>query len=160
MGSEMCIRDSINIESILTRNPEVILASGMSDSRPEWLDPVYTFYQVWNSPLRTINGGHIISDAIELCGGVNIYAGEPAIAPIINIESILTRNPEVILASGMSDSRPEWLDEWKKWPSLSAVKSDNLYFVDPDHIQRHTARILNGIHTICGQLQNARDKRG
>ena len=123
-------------------------------------DPVYTFYQVWNSPLRTINGGHIISDAIELCGGINIYAGEPAIAPIINIESILTRDPEVILASGMSDSRPEWLDEWKKWPSLNAVKSDNLYFVDPDHIQRHTARILNGIRTICGQLQNARDKRG
>jgi iron complex transport system substrate-binding protein len=121
--------------------------------------PVATFYQVWNSPLRTINGGHIISNAIELCGGVNIYADEAAIAPIINIESILERDPEVILASGMSDARPEWLDNWHLWPSLSAVKADNLFFVNPDHIQRHTVRIINGINTICGQLQQAREKR-
>jgi len=122
--------------------------------------PVSTFYQVWNSPIRTINGKHIISNAIALCGGVNIYANESAIAPIINIESILERNPEVILASGMSDSKPEWLEEWKDWPALQAVTLDNLYFVDPDHIQRHTVRILEGIETICAQLQEAREKRG
>jgi iron complex transport system substrate-binding protein len=121
--------------------------------------PVSTFYQVWNSPLRTINGGHIISNAIELCGGVNIYTDEATVAPIINIESILERDPEVILASGMSDARPDWLDDWRAWPSLSAVKSDNLFFVDPDHIQRHTVRIIKGINTICEQLQQARAKR-
>lgn len=121
--------------------------------------PVSTFYQVWNSPLRTIHGGHIISDAIELCGGRNIYADETAVSPIINIESILERDPEVILASGMSEAQPEWLNDWKDWPSLKAVKSANLYFVNPDHIQRHTVRILNGIDSICGQLQQARDKR-
>ncbi len=123
------------------------------------LQPVSTFYQVWNQPLRTINGKHIISDAIELCGGANIYADESVIAPTINIESILERDPEVILASGMSDARPEWLDEWKDWPSLSAVEDGNLYFVNPDHIQRHTVRILKGIEVICDQLQQARDKR-
>lgn len=123
------------------------------------LQPVPTFYQVWNTPLRTINGKHIISDAIKLCGGTNIYADESAVAPTINIESILERDPEVILASGMSDARPEWLDEWKDWPSLSAVKDNNLYFVNPDHIQRHTVRILSGIEVICEQLQEARDKR-
>jgi len=122
--------------------------------------PVTTFYQVWNSPLRTINGKHIISDAIELCGGINIYSGESTIAPIVNIESILKRDPEVILASGMSESRPEWLDDWKDWPSLSAVKSDNLFFVNPDHIQRHTIRIMYGIEAICTQLNQARGKRG
>jgi len=121
--------------------------------------PVTTFYQVWNSPLRTINGGHIISDAIELCGGVNIYAEQTAISPIINIESILERNPEVILASGMSDARPDWLDDWDKWPSLTAVQRDNLYFVDPDHIQRHTLRILFGLEKICEKLETARSKR-
>ncbi len=121
--------------------------------------PVTAFYQVWNSPLRTINGKHIISDAIELCGGINIYASESTIAPIINIESILKRDPEVILASGMSESRPEWLDDWKEWPSLSAVKSNNLFFVNPDHIQRHTIRIMHGIEAICSQLDDARNKR-
>ncbi len=119
---------------------------------------IMSFYQVWNQPLRTISGNHIISDAMEICGGVNLYANEIPIAPVINIESILERDPEVIFASGMANSRPEWLDDWKQWPSLSAVKKDNLFFVDPDHIQRHTVRLLLGLVTICQQLDLAREK--
>lgn len=117
---------------------------------------VSTFYQVWNEPLQTINGSHIISDAIEVCGGRNIYAAETMVAPVINIESILDRNPQVIIASGMSNTRPLWLDDWQQWPSLSAVQNNTVFFVDPDHIQRHTQRILLGIATICTQLDEAR----
>lgn len=119
---------------------------------------VSSFYQVWNSPLQTINGSHIISHAIEICGGENIYADEFAIAPVINIESVLERNPDVIIASGMSESRPEWLDEWIRWPSLHAVKNNNLFHVNPDIIQRHTLRIVQGIESICQQLDQARSR--
>ena len=119
---------------------------------------VSSFYQVWNSPLQTINGQHIISHAIEVCGGTNIYANEFAVAPVINIESILERNPMVIIASGISESRPEWLDDWRNWDSLDAVKRNNLFFVNPDHIQRHSLRLLQGIKTICSQLDKARGK--
>lgn len=119
---------------------------------------VSSFYQVWNSPLQTISGNHIISDAIETCGGTNIYADEFAVAPIINIESVLERDPEAIIASGMSSARPEWLDQWLQWDSLTAVKKDNLFFVNPDHIQRHTIRLLKGIDSICKQLDIARER--
>ncbi|MFT5572758.1 MAG: iron complex transport system substrate-binding protein [Cryomorphaceae bacterium] len=119
---------------------------------------VTTFYQVWNSPLQSINGSHIISDVIETCGGTNIYADEYAVAPIINIESILERNPKAIIASGVSDARPEWLDEWLQWPSLTAVQQGNLFFVNPDHLQRHTVRLLLGIQKTCRQLDLARAK--
>lgn len=121
---------------------------------------ISTFYQVWNKPLRTITGKHIISDAIRICGGTNIYANEKTVSPIINIESLLERDPQAIIASGMSDARPDWLDDWKKWPSLQSVKNDNLFFVNPDHIQRHTVRILLGIESICTQLDAARSKNG
>lgn len=120
---------------------------------------VSSFYQVWNKPLQTISGGHIISDAIETCGGTNIYADEFAVAPIVNIESVLERNPDAIIASGMSSARPEWLDEWLQWDSLKAVQNNNLFFVDPDHIQRHTVRLLLGIESICQQLDMAREKQ-
>jgi len=117
---------------------------------------ISAFYQVWNQPLQTINGTHIISDAIETCGGENIYANEFAVAPVINIESILERDPQAIIASGVSESRPEWLDDWLEWPSLSAVKSGNLFFVNPNHVQRHTLRLLSGIESICEQLDTVR----
>ena len=119
---------------------------------------ISSFYQVWNQPLRTISSKSIITDAMAICGGINIYHDEIPVAPVINIESVIERDPIAIFASGMSSARPEWLDDWKKWQSLQAVQKDNLFFVDPDHIQRHTIRLLLAIQEICRQLDIARVK--
>lgn len=119
-------------------------------------EKVDVFYQVWNKPLQTLNGQHLISQAIERCGGYNIFSDETAIAPVINIESVLENDPLVILASGISGTRPEWLEQWKRWPQMTAVKKNHLFFVPADHVQRHTLRILLGIETICQQLRTAR----
>ena len=99
---------------------------------------VRTFYQVWDRPLMTINGAHLIGDVIRLCGGENIFADLPQLAPTISIESVLSANPDAIVASGMGEERPEWLDQWRRWPSLTAVSRDNLFFIPPAIIQRHT----------------------
>ena len=118
--------------------------------------PVSVFYQVWNQPLQTINGKHIISSAINLCGGINIFAEELSVAPIVNIESILQKDPTLIVASGISNTRPDWLDDWLQWESLSAVRNNHLFFIDPDHIQRHTVRILFGIKRFCDHFDIVR----
>ena len=113
-------------------------------------------YQIWNEPLQTLNGDHLISQVIELCGGSNIFGDTETLAPKISIESVLHRNPDVIVASGMSEARPEWLDNWLDYPSLAAVKNNALFFVDPDHIQRPTARVLLGARELCEKLNTVR----
>lgn len=120
---------------------------------------VRMFYQVWAQPLMTINGKHLISDAIRLCGGINVFDDLPKLAPSISVEAVLAANPEVIVASGMDASRPEWLDQWKRWPSLAASAADNLYFIPPELIQRHTPRILDGTAQLCEHLEAARARR-
>lgn len=119
--------------------------------------PVSVFYQVWNDPLQTLNGEHLVSDVIRLCGGRNAFADAISLAPKVNIESVLARNPDVIVASGMGEERPEWLDEWLEYPALTAVKGKSLFFVPPDIIQRHTMRILDGAEMLCRQLQVVRE---
>lgn len=121
-------------------------------------DPVSVLYQVWNQPLQTLNGEHLVSDVIRLCGGRNAYADAKPLAPTINMESVLERDPEVIVASGMGEERPDWLDEWKQWPELTAVQRDNLFFVPPDLIQRHTLRILEGAELFCRHIDRARQR--
>lgn len=120
---------------------------------------VSAFYQVWNQPLQTLNGEHLVSDVLSLCGGENVFAKEASIAPKIGVESVIERNPDAIIASGMGESRPEWLDEWRAWPSLYAVKNEHLFFVPPDIVQRHSLRILQGAELICTQLESVRDQR-
>ena len=121
--------------------------------------PVRVFYQIWNQPLMTINDEQVISDAIRLCGGVNVFGGLNQLAPRISTESVLAANPEAIVASGMADARPEWLDQWKRWPGLQAAASGNLFFIPPDLIQRHTPRLLDGAEQLCEQLETVRARR-
>lgn len=121
--------------------------------------PVRMFYQVWNDPLMTINGDHLISAVIRLCGGTNVFAGLDQLAPKINAEAVLAADPEAIVASGMDQARPEWLDDWRRWRGLTAVARDNLFFIPPDLLQRHSPRVLDGAERLCHQLDIARGHR-
>lgn len=115
------------------------------------------FYEIWNDPLMTINGEHLISAIMRGCGGENVFADLSEIAPRISVEAVLQRNPEVVIASGMGDERPEWLDEWKRWPELEAVRRGNLFFIPPQFLQRHSPRVLDGMERMCRALEEARE---
>ena len=130
----------------------------VEDIREKYLsaEPVSVFYEVWNRPLQTINGSHIISAAMKICGGRNIFEHEIAVAPIVNIESVLERDPQAIIAGGTGEGRPLWLDEWLQWPNLTATKNQHLFHVNPDHTQRHTIRLLLGIEAMCAHFEKVR----
>jgi iron complex transport system substrate-binding protein len=107
------------------------------------------FYQIWNSPLQTVNGEHLITNVIELCGGHNIYSTESTLAPNVGIESVLEKDPQFIIASGVSQEAPPWLADWKQYPNLTAVKKGNLHHIPPDYLQRQTLRIQTGVTMMC-----------
>lgn len=118
--------------------------------------PVRVFYQIWSSPLMTINGKHLISDVINLCGGRNIFADLAPLAPEVSVESVLVGAPEVIVVGGTDKLHQEWLERWRQWPALPAVKQGHLYRINPDHLQRHTVRIIKGAEALCRYLERAR----
>jgi len=117
---------------------------------------VKVFYQVWNNPLMTVNDHQQIGKMIQFCGGTNVFGNASVLAPQVSVEAVLAANPDAILASGMDKSRPEWLDDWKKWPRLTAVKNNALFFIEPDLVQRFTLRSLQGFTQVCDYLDQAR----
>jgi len=119
-------------------------------------DAVRVFYQVWNRPMITINGEHLISRVINLCGGRNVFARLPLLAPEIDREAVLAADPEVIIASGSGNARPAWLDDWKVFSQLRAVRDDQLYVMPADLLERHTPRILDGAERLCAILEQVR----
>jgi iron complex transport system substrate-binding protein len=120
---------------------------------------VRTFYQIWKQPLMTVGGPQVISDAIRLCGGENVFGELKLLAPKVSIEAVLAADPEAIVASGMGEARPEWLDDWRQWKTMAAVRRDNLFFIPPDIIQRHTPRLVEGAARLCAHLEAARKRR-
>ncbi len=120
---------------------------------------VRTFYEVWHQPLKTVGGQQFISSVIRLCGGENVFGTLTATAPDVTVEAVLAANPEAIIASGMGEARPEWLDDWQARPGLLAAQRQNLFFIPPDLIQRHTPRLLDGAERLCQYLETARSRR-
>jgi len=121
--------------------------------------PVTVFYQIWDKPLLTVNGDHLISDVIRLCGGRNVFAGLKLLTPEISTEAVLAADPEAIGGVTAEAGQAGNLDGWKNWPRLQAVARDNLFVLHADLISRNTPRILNGARELCEQLDAARAKR-
>ena len=120
---------------------------------------IRVFYQIWITPLMTVGGPQIITSAIQLCGGENVFGHLTQMAPTVSVEAVLAADPEAIVATGMGDARPEWLNDWNKWPRMTAVKRGNLFHIHPDLMQRHTPRILDGAEKLCADLDVARSRR-
>ena len=117
---------------------------------------IRTFYQIWNDPFITLNGEHLVSDVIELCGGTNVFGESIPLVPYVNIEAIMAADPQVIIASGSTKNNEQWRDSWKDWQGISAVTSGDIYLIPPDLMQRHSSRILDGAEYMCDFLQRAR----
>jgi len=120
---------------------------------------VRVFYQVWSRPLYTLNGSQIVSDAIQLCGGENIFAHLPVTAPVVNVEAVLVENPEV-LVSGQRKGDKSDLDFWNSYPGLLAVRRGNLFGIDADLMSRAGPRLIDGTAVLCEKLDLARTRRG
>ncbi|EHQ52184.1 periplasmic binding protein [Ectothiorhodospira sp. PHS-1] len=120
---------------------------------------VTVFYQIWDRPLMTLNDQHLISRAIEICGGHNLFGDLEALVPRLDREVVLAADPEAILGGGMGEDSPHWIEEWRRWPTLTATARDNLFFIPPSLLQRATPRILEGTRQVCEALETARTRR-
>jgi iron complex transport system substrate-binding protein len=121
--------------------------------------PVTVFYEIWNPPLMTINGKQIISDVLRLCGGVNVFADLPVLAPTVDVEAVVQKNPEAIFMGDMQNSDAQPDNHWQRWTTLRAVRAGNLFRIPADLMQRHTPRILQGAEMLCADLEQARARR-
>ena len=118
--------------------------------------PVSVFYQIWFRPLMTVNGEHLISKVIRLCGGRNVFAALPALVPKLDVEAVLAADPQAIVAGVREPGDDSWQADWRRWPQLRAVREGHLISVPADLLQRHTLRILDGAERLCTALDAVR----
>lgn len=115
------------------------------------------FYQVSARPLYTVNHEHYVSELIEICGGRNVFADLDELAPGITVESVVDRDPEVMLAT--TDAGDDAFEEWQRWPTVSANLYGNLFLLPADEIARATPRLLLAGGAMCLALKKARFNR-
>ena len=120
--------------------------------------PITVFYQIWNAPLYTVGGTHLISQAIALCGGRNVFAAESLPAPAVGVEAVLAARPQAIIAGTDGAKRPSWLDDWRRWPMIPAVAAGELHAVDADLLHRPGPRFVDGVAALCATIDGVRTR--
>jgi iron complex transport system substrate-binding protein len=119
---------------------------------------VRVFYEIWHRPLLTINGDHIISDVIALCGGRNVFAEAPVFTPAVSLEAVLAARPDVILGGSSATAPADFALEWRS-ARIGALRELPTRYVAPDLIQRQTPRMAAGARVICEHLEHLRGAR-
>ncbi|WP_373924703.1 cobalamin-binding protein [Duganella sp. CY15W] len=119
--------------------------------------PVRLFYQVWDKPLYTLNGTHIVSDAIRVCGGENIFADLKMTAPVVSAEAVLQQDPEAIFGTSQKDNGG--VNLWRQYTTMTAVRNDNLFTLNGELLNRAGPRMIEGTAALCEKLDIARQHR-
>jgi len=115
-----------------------------------------TFFQISEQPLYTVTGQQIISQAIDLCGGRNVFADLPGLVAQVSAEAVVAADPRVMLATAGAGDDP--LARWRRFQDLAAVSAGHLYLVDGDLVSRPGPRLLIGVSQICESLEASRGR--
>ncbi|WP_053138215.1 cobalamin-binding protein [Pseudomonas sp. MIACH] len=110
-------------------------------------EPLRVFYQVWNQPLYTVGGGQIISDALSVCGARNVFDDLKLPAPQVSIESVLQRNPEMILVGDQVQR-----EAWKAWPTMA----ERVRLVPDKGLERPSGQMLEALARLCQVIAPSR----
>jgi iron complex transport system substrate-binding protein len=113
------------------------------------------FIEIDDAPLFTVGGGHLITEIVELCGGINVFAEATALALPVDLESVLVRAPQVILSADDSDP----VAFWARFDGLDAVRHGSVFRAPADRLSRPSPRIAEGAAEVCRLLDQARRLR-
>ena len=122
-------------------------------SRPKVL------FVVWYRPLITAGSGTFISDVIRRAGGVSVSDDLKSEWPLMSLEDVLQRAPDVILLP-KTDTFAPGLDEFQKlpgWRDLAAVKNHHLYLV-AETIMRPSPRLIDALEEVALILRSVDGK--
>ena len=119
--------------------------------------PLSVFIQLDDQPVYTVNGRHIISEVVELCGGRNVFADLPQLAPPVSLEAVIAADPEAIVST--DDTIADPMAMWRRWEGMRAVRAGAVYSLPADTMARATPRLAAGVRATCSALDDARRRR-
>ena len=106
---------------------------------------------MWDRPLYTVGRGELMSDALTVCGARNAFADLPQRAPAIGIEAVLARDPDIIIAAAPPRKGAAWLAEWRRFPSLRAVKTGHLLAFEDQRLMGLGSGVMDATAALCGK---------
>ena len=111
--------------------------------------------QVWNRPLYTVGGQHLMSDALAICGARNVFGDLPEAGPLLDTEAVIGRNPDIIIAAAPPGEGAAWLADWRRFATLAAVRNDRLVVFEDQALSRLGPSVIDATEGLCRAIAGA-----
>ena len=139
------ISDLTNTQTVAQPNI-TLFNQTLADLKQQTQKPQSLFIETFHQPLYTVSGEHWMSEAISICGYENIFSDLSQASATVNMEAVINKNPQAILNISKQED-----PQWQKWESISAVKNNQVFTIDPDLFSRPSMRLLEGIKQLCSK---------
>ena len=115
--------------------------------------PVNVYWEVWNAPYMSAGASSFINDVIKAAGGENIFSDLPDTYPIVSEESIISRQPAVILIPASTGMAADAVGLRNGWADIPAVKGDRVLVVDDNVYTRPGPRVADVVLELSELLK-------
>ena len=107
------------------------------------------FWEVGANPIFTVGNKSFVNEYNKYIDGINIFEDISMRYPNVNVESVIEKNPDVIMLVNMGDVSDTEIVKWNKYKNITAVKNNRIYLLEADDIFTPTPKkFLNGIKKI------------
>lgn len=120
---------------------EIDSAINKINSQNQLLQKPTVYWEVWNSPYMSVGNSSFINDLIKTAGGINIFQEIAQAYPTVSEETIVAKNPQIIIIPQNSGITVDSVKNRKGWSQIDAVKNDKIFIVDDNLLTRSGARI-------------------
>ena len=105
------------------------------------------YLQTWPDPMITVGRASFSQSLLSLAGGVNIFEDMPFDSGKVSVESIIQRNPEVLIFVDKQQEFVKKILRLPEWEQIDAVKNHRICFIDAASLRR-TIQFLDGVEKI------------
>jgi iron complex transport system substrate-binding protein len=107
-------------------------------------EKITVYWDAWAEPPITIGAGSFLDSLLRIAGAENIFSDQSSSAPRVSLESIIYRDPEMILVPmEVSSAAVEpSLAKRPGWERVPAVKAGRVWVLDQDLMSRLGPRVV------------------
>jgi iron complex transport system substrate-binding protein len=107
------------------------------------------FFQIGISPIVSVGSDTFLHELIVLAGGKNLADGKTPY-PRFSREQVLALAPEIFIVTSMARQAvfEQVKAEWRRWPSMPAVRNERIFLVDSNLFDRPSPRLVDGLELL------------
>jgi iron complex transport system substrate-binding protein len=118
--------------------------------------PPTVFLQVWDHPIYTVGAAQAMSDVLQICGTRNVFGDLRTASPAVDLEAVVARNPDIIVAAAPPGAGATWLSSWKRFTSVRAVRTGKLIPFEDSSFVRLGPSLVDAAENLCKALAAVR----